>query len=254
MARETNISFEQVASTADTLNAAGTKVTSRAIREVLGSGSMATICKYMAQWQSKQVKQAQAVDDTLDPSILRSINGYLASRVKEATAAVTTSLADLQAEAATIIAENERQAADLEAQAVALQAAQDQCAAYGGRVVQFELDATKKDAELAAVRAAAESARVNLAYAEHRLEGASRIEAEVVQVRAELAAERLKSAEQHEHAAVASARYEAARSTIEHLQAQLVEQRTEAKKSAEVAAELRGKLAALASGSGKASS
>ena len=252
MARETNITFEQVASAADTLNGGGTKVTSRAIREVLGSGSMATICKYMAQWQSRQVKQTQTVDDTLDPAILRSINGYLASRVKEATAALTTSLADLQAEATTVIAENERQAADLDAQAVALQTAQDQCAAYSGRVVQFELDATKKDAELAAVRAAAESARVNLAYAEHRLEGMPRIEAEIAQVREDLAAERLRSAEQHELAAVANARYEAAQAAIEHLQAQLVEQRAEAKKSAEVAAELRGKLAAVEAGSSKA--
>ena len=245
MARESYITFEQVASTADALNAAGTKISSRAIREVLGSGSMATICKYMAQWQSRQVKQTQTVDDTLDPAILRSINGYLASKVKDATAAVTTSLTDLQAEAATIIAENERQSVDLETQAVALQTAQDQCAAYGGRIVQFELDATKKDAELAAVRAAAESARVNLAYAEHRLENVPHIEAEIAQVREDLAAERLRSAEQHELAAVASARYEAAQTAIEQLQAQLVEQRAEAKKSAEVAAELRGKLAGV---------
>lgn len=225
MARESNITFEQVAAAAESLKTGGNKATSRAIRDILGTGSMATICKHLAQWQSGQTRQTQAIDNTLDPAISRAISSYLATRVQDATATVTAQLADLQAEAAAIIVENEKQAAELDAQTTDLQNLQDQCAAYSGRILQLESDATRQATELAAERTAAEAARVNLAKAELRLEAVPRIEAEIAQVRADLAAERIKSAEQHEQAAVAIARHEAAQAAIESLQTQLAAQR-----------------------------
>jgi colicin import membrane protein len=259
MARESYITFEQVASTADALNAAGTKISSRAIREVLGSGSMATICKYMAQWQSRQVKQTQAVDDTLDPAISRSINGYLASKVKDATAAVTTSLTDLQAEAATIIAENERQAADLETQAAELAEAARQLGEKVGRIAQLEADAARMASELNAERAATAAARIELAKAELKLEAMPKIENELQAARAELTSTLAACADLHEAAAVANANRSAAEAAVNALKEQLTEQKqaaaaalNDAKKSAELAAELRGKLAAVEAGSSKA--
>lgn len=66
MARISNITFGQVAQIADTLKAAGTRPTARAVRERIGSGSMGTIHKLLQQWQGK----ASAEDDKGEASAL----------------------------------------------------------------------------------------------------------------------------------------------------------------------------------------
>ncbi len=263
MARESSITFEQVSTAADAIEAAGNKATSRAVREALGTGSMATVLKFLQQRIAGQARTSQAIDDTIDPSIVRAISSQIAAKVQEATAIATASLAELQAEAATIIAENERQAVDLENAAVELTSVNELLAAMTGRAQQLETDAARTAAELVQERQAAELARINLAKAELRLEAVPRIEKEIEQVRIELAAERIKSAEQHEAAAVAIAKFEAAQVAADRLAAQLAEQRTaadrtlaiaeastvsaitEAKKSAAEAAELRGQLVSV---------
>jgi len=223
MAREATITFEQVATVADNIKAQGGKASARAVREVLGSGSMATVLKLLQQWQSGQVRQSAVIDDTLDSSVVRAISHQIATRIQEATADATARLADLQAEADAIIIENERQVVEIETQLAERAALQDQYAALVGRTQQLETDAARTAAELVTERAAAGAARVNLAKAELRLEAVPRIEAEIVQVRADLAAERAKSAEQHEAAAVAIARNEAGIEKSKGLEAQLAE-------------------------------
>jgi len=242
MARESTITFEQVAAAADSIKAQGSKPTSRAVREVLGSGSMATVCKFMQQWQGGQVHQSQVADDTLDMAIVRAISNQIAIKVQEATLIASTQLADLQAEASAIITENERQAVEIEIQAVDLSSFQNQCAAYAGRVQQLESEAERLIADLAVERQAAESARIALAKAELRLEAVPRIEAEISAVRVELLLSQKQAAEQHEAAAVATARLEAEVAQRKTTEGQLVEVRAEAKKFSEEAAALRGQL------------
>lgn len=223
MARESTITFEQVAAAADSIKAQGGKPTARSVRDVLGTGSMATVLKFLQEWKGGQVRQSQAIDDTLDPSIARAISNQIAGKVQEATADATARLVDLQAETDGVIVESERQAAVIEAQAGELSALQEHLAATVGRAQQLEVDASRQAAELAAERAAAESARVALAKAELRLEAVPRIEAELVAVRAELAAERVKSAEQHEAAAVAVAKLHAVELAIAKSDQQLAD-------------------------------
>lgn len=223
MARESTISFDQVAAAADIIKTQGGKPTARSVREALGSGSMATVLKFLQQWQGGQVRQNQAIDDTLDPAIVRAISNAIASKVQEATADATVRLADLQAETSSVIVENERMGAEIDSLTADLAALQEQLAATAGRAQQLEVDAARQATELVAERAAAEAARVALAKAELRLESVPRIEAELVAVRAELAAERVKSAEQHEAAAVAIAQREAAEKANVRLNEQLAE-------------------------------
>lgn len=243
MARESTITQDQVAAAADNLKAQGTKPTARNVRDVLGTGSMATVLKFLQLWQGNQVRQSQAIDDTLDPSIGRVISNQIAAKVQEATADVTARLADLQAETDNVIAENERQAAEIEAQAGELAALQEQHAALVGRAQQIEADATRTTAELVAERQAAEYARVELAKAELRLEAVPRIEAEIEKVRADLLQARAQSAELHEAAAVATAKLEsevAQRKGIEAQLSEAVKAREEAAKRAIAAAESLG--------------
>lgn len=224
MAREETITAEQVAAAAEALKAEGIKPTTRSVREYLGAGSMATVLKYLQQWKAGQTRQTQAIDDTIDPSIARAISNQLAARVQEATAETTARLADLQAEIETVIAENERQAAEIEAQAIALSELQEQLAATTGRAQQLEADAARQASELAAERAAAETARVELAKADLRLEAVPRIEAEIVKVREELLQARKEAADLHEVAAVAGAKLEAENAQRKKLEAQLAEE------------------------------
>lgn len=221
MARESTITAEQVATAADQIKSTGLKPTARAIREALGQGSMATVLKFFQQWQGGQVRASQAIDDTLDPAITRAISNQIAGRVQEATADVTARLGDLQAEADAIIAENERQAAELEIQAGDLAALQEQNATLAGRTQQLEADAIRTAGELVAERQAAETARVALAKAQLRLEGMPRIEADLDKTRAELLEARAKAAELHESAAVAMAKQEAAEAARTKLEKQL---------------------------------
>ncbi len=232
MARDSSITFEQVAVAADNIKSRGVKPTARNVREVLGTGSMATVLKFLQQWQGGQVRQSQAIDDTLDPAIGRAISSQIAIRVQEATADATARLADLQAEAEAIILENERQAAQIEAQAAELVALQEQHAGLTGRTKQIESEAARTMAELIAERQAAETVRVELAKAQLRLEAVPRIEAELLETRAELMHAHDYAAKLHEETAVAKAKLES--SEVQLVEA--VRQREESIKRA-VAAE-----------------
>lgn len=221
MARTETISFEQVAQAANVIQSAGGSPTSRAVRDVLGSGSMATVCKHLAAWKSGQTRQTSVIDDTIDPSVAKAISNQIAQKVQDATATAQAAMADLQSEADALIAENERQAADLDAAAAEIATLVDQNSALVGRVQQLEADAARTVVDLAAERLAAEAARVELAKAELRLEAVPRIEAEIEKVRADLAQAVAQAAELHEAAAVATAKMDAAEAAKRKAEQQL---------------------------------
>ena len=106
------------AAAADNIKAQGGKPTARSVRDALGTGSMATVLKFLQEWKGGQVRQCQAIDDTLDPSIARAISNQIAGKVQEATADATARLADLQAETDGVIVENELDRAELVAERV----------------------------------------------------------------------------------------------------------------------------------------
>ncbi len=186
MAREPTITFEQVAAAADALKGQGVRPTARAIRDTLGTGSMATILKFLQQWQGTQVRQSQTIDDTIDPSIARAISNQIAAKVQEATADATVRLADLQGEADTLIAENERQAADLETANADRAALVEKLATLSGTVAQLEADAKRTAADLATERQSSEAARIELAKMMIRVDNAKLVEAENDRLRASL--------------------------------------------------------------------
>jgi DNA repair exonuclease SbcCD ATPase subunit len=243
MAREATITFEQVAAAANTIKTQGGKATARAVRDVLGSGSMATVLKFLQQWQGGQVRQSSVIDDTLDPTIVRAISNQIATRVQEATAESMTRLVDLQAEADALIVENERQAGELDAQTTELSALQGLHAELTGRAQQLETDAARTAAELVVERRSTEAARVALAKAELRLEAVPKIEAEIEKLRVELLQARAHAAELHEAAAVATAKLEAEVVQRKGVEAQLTEavrRNDEAAKRIEASAEALG--------------
>jgi len=132
-----------------------------------------------------------------------------------------------------IIAENERQVAEIEMQGSDLFSFQNQCAAYAGRVQQLELEVARLIVELAAERQATEAARIALAKAELRLEAVPRIENEIATVRADLLLSQKQAAEQHEAAAVATAKLDLEIVQRKTIEGQLIEARADAEKLSE---------------------
>lgn len=77
MGREATITYEQVAAAADAMKVAGSKPTSRAIRERLGNtGSMGTVNKLLQDWragQERRIGNALVLLATLQRAIPNSL-------------------------------------------------------------------------------------------------------------------------------------------------------------------------------------
>lgn len=201
MARESTITYEQVATAADSLKAKDIKATSRAVRDVLGTGSMATVCKLLEQWKSGQAKQNQVTDDSMDPSVARALNTHIATKIQTATSEATARLADMQGELASVILENERQANEISDLTVEAAYHKEEGAKLAGQIQQLSTDLARAVTELENERQAAEQARIQQAKAELRLEAVPRIEAEIEKLRNELAIERKSASTAREEAA-----------------------------------------------------
>ena len=208
MGRESSITLEQVSTIANEIKTSGGKATSRAVRDALGSGSMATICKLLAQWQASQERKSEAIDDSLSQAVAKAISNDIASKVQSAIADATSRLADLQSEHDLLITENENQTADHEYLVNSLASEKEQNSKFAGRVQQLEADAMLISTKLDRERSDAKSAMTALAKAELRLESLPRIEQELTSLRNQLEMEREKSATLHEKEAVASAKLE----------------------------------------------
>ncbi len=223
MAREATITQEQVNAAADAIRAGGAKPTARAIRDQLGTGSMATVLKFLQVWQSGQVKPA-AQDVTLPPALTRALVDFIGQEVAQARAGLEADLATAQQSQADLIGESERQTATIEAQGEALDMAHAEKAELQGKLGQMETDlATARD-EAARERQAAEAARTELAKAQLRLEALPRIEAEADRLRGELDAERRARVEAEQKAAVLESKVEYETGLRQKAEADLVEQ------------------------------
>lgn len=185
MAREATITQEQVNAAADALVAAGQKPTNRAVLDKLGSGSMATVVKLLQNWRAGQVRASAAIDDAIDADVSRSISNMLARRITEATAEANAKLAELQNDLASVIAENERQAAQIEAQESELAALRAQVQSQSGQIEQLTADAIRAREQIAIEAKAREAAQIALGKAELRIESLPALLEELKEARAE---------------------------------------------------------------------
>jgi len=208
MARESTITQEQVNAAADTIRAAGTKPTARAVREAVGGGSMATVLKLLQNWQGVQTRPAES-PVVLPAGLQRALVDFINQEVSGAKAELQADLVVSQQANGDLIAESERQASTIELQAEALESVQGEKAELVGRLAQVESDLVKAGDDVTHERHAAEQARTELAKAQLRLEALPRIEAEAERLRGELERERTAKVAAEQSAAVAIARLEA---------------------------------------------
>lgn len=219
MAREASITQEQVNAAADAIRAAGEKPTARAVREQLGTGSMATVLKLWQNWQGRQIKPAEQAL-VLPHALQRALLDCIGQEVSAARAGLEADLVTAQLAQADLIKESERQATTIELQAEALQAAQETQAAQAGRMGQLEADLAKATSEAQQERQTAELARTELAKIQLKLEAMPKLEAGIVALRTELASEHLARTAAEQTAAVVTARLEASERRAGEIEAQ----------------------------------
>jgi chromosome segregation ATPase len=265
---------------ADSLAASGQKVTNRAIWSAIGGGSMTTISQALRHWKEKQVLQvAQPVERAPLPVALVDILHHATAQLWEAAQAETKAELEQLAQATNArIAEAHAERDDTLAELQATVEELDQVRA-DLNAVQTELNSKAQQlasciAEIASLKAELNAQTLATTEATHRAETVEAVRVEL-QARAEQLTHLLeheqavrlaennqaktestkamqqltKAQKEAENARIAEqtcqAHLDAAAREIEALKAQLREERNTAKKSAELAAELKGRLFAV---------
>lgn len=207
MARESTITQAAVSEAADRIKTAGGTPTARAIREALGTGSMATVLRMLQAWQAGQIKPP-AREVVLPHVLQKTLVDFIAREVANASAALQAELEAAQQATADVLAENERLAAEIDERdrkIAALTTERDQASAVAGeRSTEIE----RLAAEVQHERATARHAQNELVATMLRLEQLPRLESEIKRLQALQEAEREARTAADLAAAVATARLE----------------------------------------------
>lgn len=184
MPREATINYDQVVRYAETIKAEGAKPTPRLIRDRHGSGSFGTIHKLFHQWQKTQEMAAEAAL-SLPPSVRGAILEFVRNELSTGRADLEGRLSQAASCAEDLVAENERQAAQIEDQSNTIDALRGEKSTLEGRLGEIEVTVEALREESARERQAAETARTEVAKLTLRLESLPLLETELVEVRKE---------------------------------------------------------------------
>lgn len=209
MARDPSISQDQVTRAAEAIRDTGVRPTARAIRDQLGSGSMATVLKYLRAWQDAQVRPAES-PVALPQALQRSLLDFVAGEVERSRSQLGEDLAAANQANADLILECERNALTIENLTSALETVHGEKAELAGRLGQVEAERDVAHDAAAAERQAAETARTELAKALLRLEAMPRLQGDFDDLKAQLDVDREARVSAERAAAVAEARLDAA--------------------------------------------
>ncbi len=211
MAR-TGVTFEQVEAVADAIRGEGLQPTINAVRDRIGTGSPNTIHRHLTAWRSAR-PQAVTVTTELPASLTSAIATEIERAAASARAEIESKLVQAQTEAAELAnvgeaLETERD--ELIEQVTALTTERDTLA---GKAEQQAADIKAQAERIEREQQAAESARVELARAQLKIE--SSVEkladqaAEVQRLRAALDTETKSRIAAEQQAAVLTAKFEA---------------------------------------------
>lgn len=150
MAREAQVTEQQFNVAAGQLQKEGRSVTARAVRDILGIGSMATILKYLQAWKASQPSteaSAQArlqIDTGIATAITAHVNSAIAVAVAERDGQIVSLQSDLQATAD----ESERLAAAVSEGEKVIQELRDCLAASASKIENLNVAHEKAQRDL----------------------------------------------------------------------------------------------------------
>lgn len=244
MVREATITQEEVNAAADSIRGAGNKPTARAVREVLGRGSMATVLRLLQNWQAGQGR-APDTPVVLPLGLQRALVDFIAQEVAAAKLTLEQDLVAAQQAQKDLITENEAQAADLDGIQTTLEELQAEHSQLEGRYAQLTTDFEEARQTTETHRQAAETARTEIAKLQLRMEGVPRLEAKLAKLKTDLDAERAARVSADQTAAVATAKLEQSQASVEDLKGRLTRTETEVREANQEAGKLRGQVSNL---------
>jgi chromosome segregation ATPase len=170
MARQ-ELTFDDVAAAADSLQHDGKPVSIDAVRDVLGTGSPNSIHKHLAAWRASNAKPAEAPKVEIPESVVAALGSWVRQFAEEAAAGDRAALAqsDSDMEALSRSGEQlETERDELLAQLASVTAARDQALAT---VAELGEDIERLRAELRDARQVATDALVGKAKDQLAIEG-----------------------------------------------------------------------------------
>jgi chromosome segregation ATPase len=170
MARQ-ELTFDEIAAAADSLQDDGKQVSIDAVRDVLGTGSPGTIHKHLAAWRASHAKPAEAPKVEIPDSVVAALGSWVRQFAEEAAAGDRAALAqsDSDMEALSRSGEQlETERDELLTQLASVTAARDQALAT---VAELGADIERLRAELRDARQVATDALVGKAKDQLAIEG-----------------------------------------------------------------------------------
>lgn len=203
MGRESSFTDQELFDVANALIAEGVKPTSREVRGRLGTGSMGSILKGLQRWKASRAQSAATM--TLPPAIQEAVFDFLNRELATTKTHLESEFAGQQTEMTVLIAENDRQAAEIVLLNQRIEARQADEARLQGRAsaLEAELAIARKAAERS--RDAAEAVRTELAKVLIRLEAMPRLVSDLSSAQVALTAERQVRTELEQRVAVLEA-------------------------------------------------
>lgn len=123
------ITFDEVAATANSLVNDGLPVTIDAVRDSLGTASLSSIHKHLAAWRASQAKPAEALRVNIPESITAAMRSWVQQLAEEAGTGLRDTLAQSESDLASLLTSNEQletERDELRAQLAKLTAEHDQ--------------------------------------------------------------------------------------------------------------------------------
>ena len=177
------ISFDEVAAVAATLQHDGKRVTIETVRAMLGAGPQTIIHKHLVEWRGRQVEPAPAPAADIPESIATALGNWVQQAAEYASAPVREALALAQSDVQALLASSEQVEAErdeLLAQVAGVTAARDQAVASAAeRAEEIE----RLNAELRNARQVAMDALVGKAKDQLAIEGK---DAQLVDLRSQI--------------------------------------------------------------------
>lgn len=245
MGRDASISYEDVASVADSILSAGGHPSVKAIREHLGRGSYTTVYKLLGEWEALHRRQPE-IPSRIPKFLEKAVFDFLDQEMAAQRSGLETALSDARQAASEISLENEYQQREIEKLIQAVNAERSLSASLQGRLeqMQAELETIRVDTreavgaartEATRERQIAEELRVELAKVKLRLDGIPHLESSLERSHKELEGEREARHEAERAAAATQAGLESKRELVVSLELRLKDQK---QRSAEVITKL----------------
>ncbi|MDP2030561.1 MAG: DNA-binding protein [Thiobacillus sp.] len=241
MVREATITQEDVNAAAVQIRSSGKKPTARAIREILGRGSMATVLTCLHVWQDNQIRSPES-PVVLPQALLNALVVFISQEIASAKSITEVDLLAVRQENADLIVESERQAETIEAYTQEVESLVAKQAELSGRMNQLTADLEISRKEAKEQRQAAEQARTEQAKLQLRLESLPQRESDIKGLKETLETERAARVKSDQDAAVAMAKLEKTEAQVEDLNIRLARADAEATQAGDTVNALWGQL------------